>query len=194
MKSIAPAQEQLQGRSIKNFEPANQFFTILIDVLNQNQTIMEQAPSQELFSLHIDPVTKSHLWETARWGKFLSVVGFVLCGLLLIGGLFFSTFLSTMAGRNQTYEGTGMSATGFGAAMAFFYIIFAVIYFFLCLFLYRFASKMKTALHGNSQEQLNLSFQNLKSLFKYVGVITIIILALYALMLVLGILGLAAGG
>ena len=52
---------------------------------------------------------------------------------------------------------------------------------------------MKIALHGNAQEQLNLSFQNLKSLFKYVGVITIIILALYGLILVLGILGLAAG-
>ena len=54
---------------------------------------MEQSHSQELFSLQIDPLTKSHLWETARWAKFLSIVGFVLCGLILIGGLFFSTFL-----------------------------------------------------------------------------------------------------
>lgn len=154
---------------------------------------MEQFHSQELFSLHIDPLTKSHLGETARWAKFLSIVGFVLCGLILIGGLFFSTVLGNLASRGEAYEGAPFSSAGLGATMAVFYIIFAVIYFFPCLFLYRFANKMKTALYGNAQDQLNLSFQNLKSLFKYVGVITIIILALYGLILVLGVLGLAAG-
>ena len=78
--------------------------------------------------------------------------------------------------------------------MAFFYLILAVAYFFTCLFLYRFASKMKTALSGNAQDQLNFSFQNLKSLFKYFGIITIIALAMYGLVLVLAVLGLAARG
>jgi hypothetical protein len=53
---------------------------------------------------------------------------------------------------------------------------------------------MKTALNGNAQEQLNLSFQNLKLLFKYVGIITIILLALYGLALVVAVLTLAGRG
>ena len=51
---------------------------------------------------------------------------------------------------------------------------------------------MKTALNSNDQEYLNQSFQNLKSLFKYVGIITIIVIAVYALMLAIFVLGLAA--
>jgi uncharacterized membrane protein (DUF485 family) len=66
------------------------------------------------------------------------------------------------------------------------------LYFFPCLFLFRFASKMKHALAANDQAQLNTSFQNLKSLFRFVGILTIIFLAFYAIAIVFGLLGAAA--
>ena len=154
---------------------------------------MEQESSHELFSLQIDPLTKSYLWEIARWAKFLSIIGFILCLLILLGGLFFSSSLSYFSAGNETIQ-DGVNPTGLGVTMAFVYIILVVVYFFPCLFLYRFSTKMKAALNGNAQDQLNLSFQNLKSLFKYVGIITIIFLAVYGLVLVLAILGLAARG
>ncbi len=154
---------------------------------------MEQE-SRELFSLQIEPITKSYLWETARWAKFLSIIGFIFCILILLGGLFFSSFFSYFARENGTVGSAEVNPTGLGVSMAFFYLILAVAYFFPCLFLYRFASKMKTALSGNAQDQLNFSFQNLKSLFKYFGIITIIALAMYGLVLVLAVLGLAARG
>jgi hypothetical protein len=153
---------------------------------------MEQ--NSTLFSLSIDPLTKAHLQETARWGKFLAIIGFIMCGLVAIGGIFFSTLLSSMASRSQGYEGTPLNTTGLGAAMAFVYIIFGVIYFFPCLFLFRFATQMKTALNANEQDRLNMAFQNLKALFRYVGIITIIILAIYGLVLVIALLGVAARG
>jgi hypothetical protein len=71
------------------------------------------------------------------------------------------------------------------------YIVLAVIYFFPCLFLYRFSTKMKTALNGNEQTDLTLSFQNLKSLFRYIGVITVIILAIYLIAILFIVLGAA---
>jgi hypothetical protein len=151
---------------------------------------MEQNSS--LFSLSIDPLTKAHLQETARWGKFLSIIGFIMCGLVAIGGIFFSTILTSFMSRSEGYEGTSFNATGLGAAMAFVYIIFGVIYFFPCLFLFRFSTQMKTALNANEQDRLNSAFQNLKALFRYVGIITIIVLALYGLILVIALLGVAA--
>ena len=153
---------------------------------------MEQPSSPELFSLHIDPSTKSQLWETARWAKFLSIIGFILCALVILGGLFFGSLFSSFTSRREMYD-AGIDPSGLGVVMAFIYIIVAVVYFFPCLFLYRFANKMKLALAGNVQDELNLAFQNLKSLFKYVGIITIIVLALYGLAILMGILGLAAG-
>jgi Family of unknown function (DUF5362) len=149
---------------------------------------MEREHISELFSLQIDPVTKSYLFETARWARFLSIVGFVLCVLIILGGLLFGSVFSYFI---NAYDTNGLNPTGLGVTMAIVYILVSVLYFFPCLFLFRFATKMKIALNGNAQEELNLSFQNLKSLFKYVGIITIIVLALYGLAFVIGILGLA---
>jgi len=153
---------------------------------------MEHEQTSELFSLHIDPLTKSHLWETARWARFLSILGFILCALIILGGIFFASIFNSFTGNSDVYGGAGLNPTAFGFAMAVVYILFAVVYFFPCLFLYRFATRMKTALNSNAQQELNISFQNLKSLFKYVGIITIIILVLYALVFVIAMLGLAA--
>lgn len=155
--------------------------------LNENQN---QDQSQ-IFSLTIDPVIKSHLYETARWGKFLAILGFIVCVLVVLVGLFFGTFFNALVSRSEvSYEGN-ISSGSFGAMAAVFYIIIAVIYFFPCLFLFRFSTKMKTALNGNEQTDLTLAFQNLKSLFRYVGVITVIILAIYLVIFLLAILGAA---
>jgi hypothetical protein len=52
---------------------------------------------------------------------------------------------------------------------------------------------MKSALASNDQEVLNTSFQNLKASFRYVGIIMIVMLAFWALALIIGVLGVATG-
>jgi hypothetical protein len=151
---------------------------------------MEENQNQ-LFSLIIDPLIKSHLGETARWGKFLAILGFILSGLIIILGIFFGTVFSTIINQGGVPYNSNMNSRSFGAIMAIVYVIIAVIYFFPCLFLYRFSTKMKSALIGNEQTDLALSFQNLKSLFRYVGVITLIVLAIYLIIFLFAILGAA---
>ncbi|MGZ3839469.1 MAG: DUF5362 family protein [Flavisolibacter sp.] len=152
---------------------------------------MDQEQSTELFSLQIDSMTKTHLAETARWGRFLAIVGFIMCGLIVLGGIAFGSFFSMVARGNDGYD-RGVFTTALGTAMVFVYIIVAVVYFFPCLFLFRFSAGMKKALNSNSQDELDLAFQNLKSMFKYVGVITIIFLALYALGVIIAMFASAA--
>ena len=41
--------------------------------------------------LHIDATAQSYLSETAKWGNFLSIVGFILSGLIAIIALFAGT-------------------------------------------------------------------------------------------------------
>jgi hypothetical protein len=124
---------------------------------------MEHQQDSSLFGMNIDQAGKNHLGEAARWAKFLSVMGFIGCGLVVLIGVFFSSFFNNMAsgfGQNNPYG--DISATkGMGAVLGVFYIIIALIYFFPCLFLFRFATKMKTALASDDQETLNASFQNL---------------------------------
>lgn len=144
-----------------------------------------------LFSLSIDPVVKGHLSDTARWAKFLSIIGFVFCGLMLIGAIFGVTTGSMYASRYGEYEGNRMMAMG-SAVGTFIFILVALVYFFPLLFLFRFSSRMKTALQANDQQALDDSFRNLKAMFRFIGVLTIIILAIWLLLIVIGVLGAAA--
>jgi uncharacterized membrane protein YjgN (DUF898 family) len=159
---------------------------------------MEQNQGSSLFGLEIDASGKSHLSETARWAKFLAIIGMVMCGALIIIGIFVST---AMAGAMNDLERGGMSgyrgtanATGMGATMMVTYIIMAVIYFFPCLFTLRFANHMKSAIGSNDNASLNESFKNLKVTFRYMGIITIISLALFLIaFLLVGMTALTGG-
>lgn len=144
-----------------------------------------------LFGLNIDAVTKSHLSVAATWAKFLAIMGFIVCILVVLAGFFASTILANMP-TTRGFEGFGnnreINTSGFAAVAAVVYIIIALLYFFPCLFLFNFASKMKTALLTNDQNTLNTSFQNLKKTFRYLGVLTIIILCFWVISLLIGLL------
>lgn len=158
---------------------------------------MEQNQDLSLFNLNLDQTGRSHLGEAARWAKFLSIIGFIMCALIVLIGVFFGSFFSTLTSGygNNPYDDFSTSATsGLGATMAVVYIIIALIYFIPVLFLFRFATKMKNALATNDQEILNASFQNLKASFRFVGILTIIMLAFWILAIIVGVLGAATGG
>jgi hypothetical protein len=161
---------------------------------------METTGQSSLFELSFDHESIDHLTETARWGKFLAIVGFVSCGLIIIMAFAFGALLSSSVFSNipRYSNQIGPGASGFlGGAMfamvAGMYTIFAAIYFFPCLFLYKFSVRMKAALNTNDQLKLNQSLKAQKFLFRYVGIITIIGVALGVLeILVIGVMGLAA--
>lgn len=140
-------------------------------------------PNQNLLNsdLQIDQSSHIYLSETARWANFLSIVGFVLSVILAIAGIFTGVFLG---GMSNTYGNSSLIGAGFAAV---FYLIIAVLYFVMSLYLYRFASKMKMALYTNDQETLNSSFLNLKNLYKMMGILTIIYLCLIVLFMIFGI-------
>ena len=138
---------------------------------------MEETQTPLLFTLSIDPITKTQLSETARWAKFLAIVGMVGLGLVVVFGLVYSIWISTMMGTMQDRYGVqspGAYAGGLAVGSALIFIVMAVVAFFPMLYMLRFANQMKVALYGNDQESLNTSFQNLKRYFRYVGIITII--------------------
>jgi hypothetical protein len=55
--------------------------------------------------------------------------------------------------------------------------------------LYQFASKAKAAFATDNNEQLNASFEYLKSHYKFIGIFTLVITILYSLILGFGIIG-----
>jgi len=158
---------------------------------------MEQNQDSSLFGMSVDHTARTHLAEAAKWAKFLSIMGFIFCGFIVLVGIFFGSFISMFTpryGGNSPYNDIATTSTAFGTTMAILYIAIALIYFFPCLFLFRFATKMKTALASNDQEVLNTSFLNLKASFRFIGIIMIVMLAFWVLALIVGLLGAATGG
>ncbi len=144
-------------------------------------------PSEKnLFELHVDHESSAYLSEAAKWGKFLSIVGFVFCGLFVLAGVFAGTIMSSFikAAGGDTANPFSASAGG-GAFIAVSYTLGALLYFFPCLYLYRFSTRIKVALRNNDQRLLGSSFANLKSYLKFLGILTLISLVFCALAVVI---------
>ena len=139
--------------------------------------------NQALFSLTIDPGTKAYLNETAKWAKFLSIVAMIV--LILV---FLFTVLSASVLDNATLVTLGGASTKVseGASnsvrigMVIGSLIMVAIGFIPLFYLLHFANRMKKALASNQQNTLNESFYYLKRYFKFLGIVVIIVLILYA--------------
>lgn len=139
---------------------------------------LENKNTQENFML-IDQEIKDYLLESARWGKFLAIVGYIGIGFLIIIGLIF------MAGFSFASR---FSGARFPIVMVgFFYAILAILYFFLVNYLFRFSDQIKKGFESNRQQTLASGFSNMKSMFKFLGILTIVILSIYALILLIAI-------
>lgn len=139
-----------------------------------------QQDQENLFGFGIDSTSRTHLTEAAKWARFLAIVGFVMCGLIVILSFFMGALFAGMS-RYDKYGDSSAFGSGIGVIMTIFYLAIGVLYFFPCLFLLKFANHMLTALNTNEQHTLNRSFQNLKIMFRYVGILTIVVISLYIL-------------
>ncbi len=146
-----------------------------MDTLDNNVTSAE---------LNINSKINNFLLETAKWAKFLAIVGFVFIGLIVLGAL-----ISLLSGAT-VYRFSGISGGPFIVGLT--YLLMALLYYFPTRFLYNFAVKMKLAIENSQQNNLEDGFENLKSLFKFLGIFMIVILSIYALVFLIGLIGLAA--
>jgi Family of unknown function (DUF5362) len=145
---------------------------------------MEENNPSSLFELSIDHESSQYLTETARWAKFLAIVGFVTCGLLAVLSFFIGSLLSRNVFAPYGSDGAAAISGAAGGLITALYLAFALLYFFPCLFLYQFSIRLKAALRDNDQVKLNQSLKSQKSLFKFIGILTIIVLGFYALGLI----------
>lgn len=136
-------------------------------------------------NLQVDDIASAHLRETAKWAKFLSILGFIVSALLVVFGLFAGSILTNF---NKMGDPSGVGAKVIGAGMlSVIYIIIAAIYIMLSLFLYRFATRMQATLQNNDQQQFNDALNNLRLVYKITGIIVVIYLCFLVLAMIVGI-------
>lgn len=147
---------------------------------------MEEHSVIETFEMKLNESAKDFLKETAKWAYFLSILGYIGIGFIILAALFAGTLFSAMGKMNPAM---GMMGSSFGMAMAVVYLLIAALYFFPVYYLNKFASNAKAALNTNDSETLTTSFRYLKSHYKFIGIMTLVVFSLYLLMFVGMIIG-----
>ncbi len=141
--------------------------------------------------LQITPSVQNFLNESAKWGKFLAITGFIFCGFMAVLAFFIPALIMNLPPYNTM---PGNLSTGIATGMTILYVVLALLLFFPCFYLYKFSVKMRESLNGVSQEHFEDSLKNLKSLFKFYGIFVIIMLSVYALVFVIAMIGAAMRG
>ena len=128
---------------------------------------------------------KSMIAEIAKWAKLLSIIGFIGIGLMVIAGLFAGSMLASMSSMG------GGPAMG-GGFFTVIYLLVAALYFFPILYLYQFATGAQKALASGSESDIEMAFDSLRKHYRFLGILMIVILSIYALAFVIGLIGMAA--
>jgi len=140
--------------------------------------LQEQNPEAATAQLQITNEIKNYLNLAGKWGMFLAILGFVFTGLMVFAGFIMSIALSFI-------PTTGINPFPFPTFLfGFLYLIFAAVYFFPIFYLYRFSAGIKRALAQNDQEHLVKAFYYLKAQYRFIGILMIVMLALYVVMFV----------
>ncbi|MGZ2370963.1 hypothetical protein ACXR6G_14360 [Ancylomarina sp. YFZ004] len=137
---------------------------------------LETQESENRNELVLEIQAEVFLRETRKWAKFLSIVGFIFIAALASIGIFAA---SSMMSAYTAFPVGGL---------AFFYLIILGLYFFPLYYLLKFANTAKEALNSRNTQTLTESMKYIKSHYKFVGILTIVMLALYPIGIIIAII------
>jgi uncharacterized membrane protein (DUF485 family) len=112
------------------------------------------------------------LRQTKPWTRFLAVLGFVGIGLMVL-----AAFAMLAVGS------LGRGSAGFGVGMMLVYLIMAGLYVPPVLFLSRYASRIGDLVASRSTSDLEGALAAQKSFWRYVGILTLVMLCVYAVVI-----------
>lgn len=131
---------------------------------------------QDESKIEISSEALDNLNVARRWTTFLSVLGFIFLGLIIIAGLATSLFL-TVFKTQQANLGIPESL------MMVVFAAFGVLCFFPVFFLFRFSKNIRDAIQNNDQRKLVKGFKNLRLFFAYFGILVILVISVYLILL-----------
>ncbi len=111
-----------------------------------------------------------------RWASFFSVLGFIFIAMLILLGIVMGFVFSALD--------NGATGPVLKYVIMILYVIIGGIYFYPILLLFRFSKWTKKALRNKSSLDFSVALKNLKSHFQYVGIMTIVLFALYFIIII----------
>lgn len=146
---------------------------------------MEHTDQTENPQLTVTEEVRSYIYETTKWTRLLAIVGFVVSAFTALTALgaqgIISAMSQVMGEANNPYAKIG------AGPMMFFLLLAAFIYFYPSLLLFNYSNKARNAVFYAEQDEFTAAMAKMKSFFKFWGVLTIVVLGLYALIIIASI-------
>lgn len=136
-------------------------------------------PITQLEQLVVNTQSKSFLREISKWTFFFSILGFIAIAFIIIGAILMSTLYAPMLDMIGQQQGV----SSISLVLTITYFVMALLYVMPVLYLFKFSKKMKKAIATKNDDVLAEAFENLKSHYKFIGVLTIIMISLYVLLI-----------
>jgi len=130
----------------------------------------------------LSPEGISYLMTAAKWGKFLAILGFISIAFVLLAGLLMGVVFSLMEDKLGSLGGmaTMISPKWFSIL----YIVFGIIGFLPVYFLNSFSNNISRSVRNNDTQSMTVGLKRLKSLFVFIGIYTIALIALYIIIII----------
>lgn len=113
--------------------------------------------------LQLDGEVRQHFTEAGKWAKFISIVVFIGCALVLVFGIIGGASIVNAFRSVGNIDGI---LRNFGGQLIIAVIVFVVaVVSFVYYFLFTFSQKMKNALLTESTAQFNAALKSLKIFF-----------------------------
>jgi len=160
---------------------------------NENPYQSPESPIIPVTSQNIEnsitPLMLKYLSEASPWLKFIGILGYIGCCIMVISGIVMAAS-STVAGALM-----GDIVDFPFWVIGLLYIPFAVLMFFPSHYTFKFGQKIRNYQFSNSNDDLENALKNNKSLWKFYGILMIIYLAIFPVVIVIAVIaGVASSG
>jgi GYF domain 2/Family of unknown function (DUF5362) len=138
------------------------------------------------YSAQVSGPTLLALRETRPWVLFLAILGIILTGLMLLGGI---GMLVAMAFASRSVGSPPALASGMMAGMGVMYLLIAFLYSYPIIKLFKYAGAIGRLNRSGAVRDLEDALQQQKSFWKFIGIMTAILIVIYLLVIVLAVGG-----
>ncbi|GMO32010.1 MAG: hypothetical protein Ta2F_07830 [Termitinemataceae bacterium] len=147
-----------------------------------------------------------YLKDASPWMRFIAIMGFIGCGLMIVLGL--AAVISGSEVESGVKEISGIAGEisdgsnsnlflsfieVFSGLAGLIYLASAVLYFFPALFTWKTGIKIRNFTQSNSPAELENAFRNNKSFWKFNGILLIVCIALIPVTLIVLVIVAASG-
>ena len=122
-------------------------------------------------SIILDENAIEHLRIARKWSNFLSIIGIVIIGIMLIA----MVGILILASRFPQDELVRFTAL----AQMLPLVVMLLIYGIPIYYLYQFGKHSKIAINNHDSEAISLAFKYLKLHYRFMGILVIVVFVLY---------------